>query len=93
MQNNVDTNNEPIPQWTVTPNETLQMALDKRERFLKHHPHLRAYQAQIDRVLDKSGNHQGRLAVLGTLMQGKLVELQEELYKLNNIIHHSVTSR
>ena len=53
---------------------------------------LRPYQAEIDRVLDKSGNCQGRLSVLGTLIQGKLLEMQKELYKLNEILQRSVTS-
>ena len=61
----------------------LRQALSARERFLERHPHLRAYQAAIDRVLDQSGNTQGRMAVLGTLMQGKLLELQDQFAKLN----------
>lgn len=69
------------------------MALAEREHFLERRPHMRAYQAQIDRVLDQSGNHHGRLAVLATLMQGKLLEIQRELYRLNKIIHYSVPTR
>ena len=42
---------------------------------------MQAYQREIDRVLDKSGNHQGRLLVLGMLIQGKLLEMQRELVK------------
>ena len=52
-------------------NEYLQKALAERERLLERRPHLQIYQAEIDRILDKSGNRQGRMAVLGTLMQGK----------------------
>ena len=63
-------------------NDRLQKALIDRDRFLERCPHLRAYQAEIDGILDKSGGHQGRLAVLGTLIQGKLLEMQKELYKL-----------
>ena len=58
--------------------QCLQAALAERERFLEHHPHLREYQAEIDRLLNKSGDHQGRLAVLATLMQGKLLQMQQE---------------
>jgi hypothetical protein len=72
--------------WSTTPNDTLQTALAEREQFLAHRPHLQAYQDQIDKILDKSGNHHGRLAVLGTLMQGKLLEMQIELKKLNAIL-------
>lgn len=64
----------------------LHDALAAREQFLKCHPHLRTFQTEIDRVLDKSGGHQGRLAVLGTLIQGKLLQMQHELYKLNEIL-------
>ena len=72
--------------WASTPNEALQAALAERDQFLARRPHLKAYQDQIDKVLDKSGNHEGRLAVLGTLMQGKLLEMQAELKKLNAIL-------
>ena len=61
----------------------LQQALAARERFLERHPHLRVYQAEIDRVLDQSGNIHGRMAVLGTLMQGKLLEMRNQFSKLN----------
>jgi hypothetical protein len=47
---------------------------------------MQAYQDQIDKVLDKSGSHQGRLAVLGMLMQSKLLEMQAEFKKLNAIL-------
>ena len=63
-------------------NDRLRKALIDRDRFLARHPHLLVYQAEIDGILDKSGGHQGRLAVLGTLMQSKLLELQKEFYKL-----------
>ena len=64
----------------------LQKALAERERFLESHPHLRSYQEEIDRLLDQSGNTQGRLAVLGMLMQGKLLEMQKELYSLTDVL-------
>ena len=71
---------------TALANERLKEALAKRERYLARHPHLRVYQAEIDRVLDKSGNVHGRLAVIGALMQGKLIEMQGEFYKLSKIL-------
>ena len=64
----------------------LQKALAERERYLKARPHMRDYQTEIDSVLDKSGSHQGRLMVLGMLIQGKILELQMELAKLDRII-------
>jgi ubiquinone biosynthesis protein UbiJ len=75
-----------------TSRQALQEALMERERFLEKHLHLRAYQAEIDRVLDKSGNCQGRMDVLGTLIQGKLIEMQKELFKLTTILQKSVPS-
>jgi hypothetical protein len=69
----------------------LQTALAERRRFLEAHPHLQVYQDEIDSVLDKAGNHQGRLAVLGTLMQAKLLEIQGELCKLNQIVRTAVS--
>ena len=76
----------------TTANARLQKALAEREWFLERQPHLRAYQAEIDRLLDKSGDHNGRLAVLGTLMQGKLLEMQKELYRLTEILQKTVKS-
>ena len=43
-------------------------------------------QVEIDRVLNKSGNIHGRMAVLGMLIQGKLLEMQNELCKLNRLL-------
>ena len=86
MQNHPGRKKEISSPWPTTPNEALQAALAEREQFLARRPHLLAYQDQIDKVLDKSGNHEGRLAVLGTLMQGKLLEMQVELKKLNAIL-------
>jgi hypothetical protein len=67
-------------------NPTLQQALAERERLLKRYPHLQTYQDEIDRLLDRSGNSQGRMAVLGMLMQDKLIALQKELLKLVEIL-------
>lgn len=72
--------------------DRLQKALTERERFLERHPHLRTYQAEIDRILDMSGNSQGRLAVLGMLMQGKLLELQKRLYSLTEVLYENINS-
>jgi len=68
----------------------LEAALAERDRFLEKRPHMKAYQEEIDNLLDKSGSHQGRLAVLGTLMQSKLLDIQKELFTLNKIIQMSI---
>lgn len=86
MQNNLDNSRDVTCQRPAAANKRLQEALSNRERYLELHPHLRAYQAEIDRVLDKSGNVHGRLAVIGMLMQGKLLEMQGEFYKLNRFL-------
>ena len=92
MQYNLNKSSDALTEQPTTANERLQKALAERERFLEHHPHLRTYQAEIDRVLDKSGDHMGRLAVLGTLMQGKLLEMQKELYRLTEILQKTAKS-
>ena len=71
--------------------EILRAALAERDQFLEKRPHMQAYQDEIDTLLDKSGNHQGRLMVLGTLMQGKLLEIQRQLFQLNKLIQTSMS--
>jgi hypothetical protein len=87
MPNRVDVDDQPPRPKPIAADDNLQRALARRERFLKHHPHLRAYQKEIDRVLDISGDCHGRMAVLGTLMQGKLLEIKNEFRKLNQCLH------
>ena len=86
MQHNINKHHAPPRLRRIPANQRLQEALDERERFLQRHPHLRSYQEEIDRVLDHSGGTQGRMAVLGTLMQGKLLELQNQFFKLNQYL-------
>ena len=92
MQDNLRKGRDARTEQPTTANAYLQKALAKRERFLERQPHLRTYQAEIDRMLDKSGDHNGRLAVLGTLIQGKLLEMQKELYRLTEILQKTVKS-
>lgn len=93
MQDNFNKDGHAPQRRSTRANECLQKALAERERLLERQPHLRIYQAEIDRILDKSGNRQGRMAVLGTLMQGKLLEMQRELYKLTETLQQTVNSR
>jgi hypothetical protein len=86
MQNHLNTGKDALGKRLNPVNEILQEALAERERLLKCYPHLQSYQDEIDRLLDKSGNSQGRMAVLGMLMQGKLIALQKELLKLVEIL-------
>lgn len=87
MPNRVDVSYQPPRLKPIAADDNLQRALARRERFLKNHPHLRAYQKEIDRVLDMSGDCHGRMAVLGTLMQGKLRDIKNEFHKLNQYLH------
>lgn len=93
MQKNLNNGNQlPHPRPSKV-DECLQKALAERERLLVRRPHLRTFQAEIDRLLDQSGNCHGRMAVLGTLMQGKLLDMQRELYKLTRLIEQTVNSQ
>jgi hypothetical protein len=71
---------------TWNPEKTLTDALAERALFLESHPEYNAFQKQIDRMLDKAGSPENRMAVLSVLMESKLVELQEELRQLNSIL-------
>lgn len=86
MQHHFDGGDPTRKRRGLTENAALQKALADRERFLAQHPHLNAYQAEIDRILDKSGDRWGRLAVLGTMMQGKLLEMRRELGRLEALL-------
>ena len=86
MQNDLDNSRNVTHLRPAAANRRLQEAMANRERYLERHPHLRAYQTEIDRVLDKSGDVHGRLAVIGMLMQSKLLEMQGEFYKLNRFL-------
>ena len=77
----------------ATRNDWLQKALHDREQYLEQYPRLRSYQAEIDRLLDNSGNNQGRMAVLGMLMQGKLLELQKELCSLTEVLIKNINPK
>lgn len=92
MQANLNRREETRSPKTAIPEapSLLAAALAERERFLNDNPHLRAFQAEIDDILDKSGGSHGRMAVLGTLLQGKLLEMQRELYKATLILGESV---
>jgi hypothetical protein len=93
MQKNLNKDHKAPHRRLTTADERLQEALAERERLLERLPHLRIYQAEIDRILDKSGSHRGRMAVLGTLMQGKLLDMQRELYKLTRTLQQTMNSQ
>jgi hypothetical protein len=78
------------PSDSTDANPLLERALAERERFLKRRPHMNAYQAEIDRVLEKSGTSHNRIAVLEIMIQGKLFEIQKELYKATRIFRDAI---
>ncbi|NNG02013.1 MAG: DUF3135 domain-containing protein [Desulfobacteraceae bacterium] len=67
-------------------NEALSRAVAQRDRFLQQNPDLLCYQEEIDRVLNKAGGPQQRMAVLGFMMEAKLDELRRQLEKLTEIV-------
>lgn len=66
--------------------KAVAIAIAERDQFLKQHPEYLPYQREIDRILDKSGPPEKRLAVLAMLMEGKLMEMQSYLMRLNGIL-------
>ncbi len=68
------------------PEEALATALAEKMAFLDQHPEYREFQKEIDRLLDKAGTPENRMTVLAMLMEGKLLELHQQLQKLNSIL-------
>ena len=68
------------------PEAALARALAEKAEFLNQHPEYRKYQKEIDRLLDNAGDMENRMAVLAMLMEGKLIELHQNLQKLNGIL-------
>jgi hypothetical protein len=66
--------------------KTLADALAERDHFLRNHPKYQALQNDINKMLDKAGSPENRMAVLAVLMEAKLLELQKELRHLNAIL-------
>ena len=58
----------------------------ERERLLREHPHLRAYQEEIDRMMAGAGSAENRMAVLGLMMETKLNELRDQLSRLSECL-------
>ena len=68
------------------PETVLAQALAEKAEFLNQHPEYQKFQNEIDRLLDKAGSMKNRMAVLAILMEGKLIELHQQLQKLNRIL-------
>ncbi len=74
----------PDDRWE--PERALATAMAERARFLETHPHHRNLQAEIDRILEKAGSHENRMAVLAFMMESRLIELHGHLQQLNRIL-------
>lgn len=72
---------------TVSKKErAVAIAIAERNSFLKKYPKYVSYQREIDRILDKAGPPEKRLAVLAMLIEGKLLEMQQNLMHLHGIL-------
>jgi hypothetical protein len=65
--------------------KAVAIAIAERDQFLEQHPEYLPYQREIDRILDKAGPPEKRLAVLAMLMEGKLLDMQRHLMRLHGI--------
>lgn len=52
----------------MKPNKELDDAIKARNEYLKKNPHMKAYQAELDTLLDKAVTPQNRLAVINFLI-------------------------
>jgi hypothetical protein len=75
-----------IPEQPWDAEEALQRAMEERARFLDAYPQYKAFQQEIDGMLDKAGSIENRMSVIAMLMEAKLVEMHSQLKILNHIL-------
>jgi hypothetical protein len=75
---------------TWNPEKALADALAERALFLENYPKYQAFQKEINKMLDKAGNPENRMAVLAVLMEAKLLELHQQLKQLNGILIRAI---
>lgn len=68
------------------PEKALANALAERALFLENHPQYKPFQQKINMLLDKAGSPENRMTVLAVIMEAKLIELHEQLKRLNTIL-------
>ncbi|MGD8833830.1 MAG: hypothetical protein PVJ84_01765 [Desulfobacteraceae bacterium] len=68
------------------PEKALAIALAEKMEFLNRYPKYLEFQKEIDRLLDKAGNPENRMTVLAMLLEGKLIDLHQQLQKLNKLL-------
>ena len=66
--------------------KALADALAERSRFLEQYPQYTEFQSEIDKMLDKAGSSDNRMAVLAMLIEGKLIEMSREFNKISAIL-------
>lgn len=66
--------------------KALADALAERSRFLEQYPQYAEFQSEIDKMLDKAGSSENRMAVLAMLIEGKLIEMSREFNKISAIL-------
>jgi hypothetical protein len=69
----------------VSSKEMLENALEARAKLLREHPHLQAYQDEIDRILSKVIGFNDRMAVLGVMMEAKIYQLRDSVVELRSL--------
>jgi hypothetical protein len=60
-------------------------AIEKRDEYIKKHPHLQEFQDQIDDALDKCAEGD-RAEVLMILLAGKMSELRDRMNELKGMV-------
>jgi hypothetical protein len=66
--------------------DILARALRERDSFLMAHPELMGLQEEIDRLMERAGTSENRMAVLQIMMGARLQKLQQEMLKLLQIL-------
>jgi hypothetical protein len=65
----------------------IEDAIKERDKFIEDHPHLKDYQKEIDKALEKVGDDtEKRLEVLAEMAEGKSIELQASLFQIISIL-------
>ena len=74
-------------------NDKQAEALMERDRFLREHPELRAFQRKIDERLRRAGSAHNRLVVIYEMMMESFAELNAKLQEISEISHGERFSR
>ena len=70
--------------------ERIRKAVEARDAFLRDHPELQPLQDEINRLMHNMGTPGNRMALLDSLMQEKLLDLQRRLVELREALLDSL---